>query len=66
MEIVTVQNTVQPIKVSQPQTKLKKRRVYVDPEEMSRYIEQISLSMGPRYTLRSDIWPLASGLWHMA
>ena len=38
-----------------------KRRVYVDPEEMSWYIEQISLSLSPYKAMtRSDgIWPTA-------
>jgi hypothetical protein len=46
---------VTPIQVpAQPQTSVqkpiqKKRRVYVDPEVMSKYIEEISLSMGQRY-----------------
>lgn len=64
METITVQPQIQVRPAFVPQ---KKRRVYVDPEEMSRYIEQISLSMGPRYLpLRSDIWPLVSGLWNIA
>ena len=38
-----------------------KRRVYVDPEEMSWYIEQISLSLSPHKGItRSDgVWPMA-------
>jgi hypothetical protein len=37
-----------------------KRRVYVDPEEMSWYIEQISLSLSPYKAMtRSDsVWPV--------
>jgi hypothetical protein len=37
-----------------------KRRVYVDPEEMSWYIEQISLSLSPHKAItRVDgIWPV--------
>ena len=36
-----------------------KRRIYVEPEEMSWYIEQISLSLSPHKSMtRSDgIWP---------
>jgi len=46
---------VTPIQVpAQPQSSIKKpiqkkRRVYVDPEVMSKYIEEISLSMGHHY-----------------
>jgi hypothetical protein len=38
-----------------------KRRVYVDPEEMSLYIEQISLSLSPykSMTRSESIWPTA-------
>jgi hypothetical protein len=37
-----------------------KRRLYVDPEEMSWYIEQISLSLSPhRQLTRETIWPMA-------
>lgn len=38
-----------------------KRRVYVDAEEMSWYIEQISLSLSPHKSItRSDsVWPMA-------
>jgi hypothetical protein len=37
-----------------------KRRVYVDGEEMSWYIEQISLSLSPHKSItRSDaVWPV--------
>jgi hypothetical protein len=37
-----------------------KRRIYVDPEEMSWHIEQISLSLSPhRQMTRESIWPMA-------
>jgi len=38
-----------------------KRKVYVDAEEMSWYIEQISLSLSPHKSItRSDsVWPMA-------
>lgn len=38
-----------------------KRKVYVDAEEMSWYIEQISLSLSPYKSItRSDtVWPMA-------
>ena len=35
-----------------------KRRIYVDPEEMSWHIEQISLSLSPKQT-RENVWPMA-------
>ena len=38
-----------------------KRRLYVDPEEMSWYIEQISLSLSPhkKITRPDSVWPMA-------
>jgi hypothetical protein len=37
-----------------------KRRLYVDPEEMSWHIEQISLSLSPTPKgMRESVWPMA-------
>ena len=37
-----------------------KRRLYVDPEEMSWYIQQISMSLSPdNHITRKSIWPAA-------
>ena len=51
MESITVQPEPQPQQPASPPHKQpppKRRRVYVDPYTMSKYIEEISLSIGPR------------------